>query len=149
MIYTYLVLLLAPPRTGLYFLLSNIIYLPGDSVFISDIGPQPADNRNDPGSTLVCVTTNVNTACCRSSDNPDGLVSGGPAGEWYYPNNDLVSRLYQNSASFTRIRHMHQVRLAKQTAGILYPRGVYMCSVPLLTSGQIVNASITIEMQGN
>jgi len=36
-------------------------------VCISDIGPQPAD-RSHPGSTLVCVTTNVNTACGKVTD---------------------------------------------------------------------------------
>ena len=67
-------------------MLENNVYIPGDSVPITDIGPQPG-NRSDAGSTLVCVTTNVNTACCRGSD-------GGAIGEWYYPNGTRVPRRY-------------------------------------------------------
>ena len=59
--------MLAPPA-GLYFMLKSSTYIPGASVLISDIGPQLA-NRSNPGSTLVCVTTDVNTACCRERDN--------------------------------------------------------------------------------
>ena len=60
--------MLAPLPTGLYFMFNGSVYLPGASALISDIGPQP-DNRSDPGFTLVCVTVNVNTACCRNNDN--------------------------------------------------------------------------------
>ena len=59
-------------------MLNNISYLPGDSVLISDIGTQPPDERSNPGSTLVCVTTNINIACCRAGDNND--VTNGTAG---------------------------------------------------------------------
>ena len=53
---------------------------------VSDIGIQPRD-RTNPGSTIVCVTTNVNTACCRKNDN-NALTNctTGAVGEWYYPN---------------------------------------------------------------
>ena len=54
-------------------MLGNNIYFPGDS---TDIGEQQLNNRPDPGSTLVCVTTNVNTACCRSGDNTNGGALG-------------------------------------------------------------------------
>ena len=43
---------------ALYFKVGNKEYLSGQLVNITDIGGQPA-NRSDPGSTLVCVTTNV------------------------------------------------------------------------------------------
>ena len=46
------------------------MHLPGDSLHISDIRPKPAD-LNYAGSTLVCVTTNENNACCRDADNPN------------------------------------------------------------------------------
>ena len=36
-------------------MLNGYIFLPGDSVHISDIGSQPA-NRSNPEATLVCVT---------------------------------------------------------------------------------------------
>ena len=61
-------LLLLDTPTGLYFMLNGAIHLSGASVLISDIGLQPAD-RSDPGSTFVCVTNNVNTACCIVNDN--------------------------------------------------------------------------------
>ena len=58
------------------------VYLSGASVLISDTGPQPED-RGNPESTLVCVTTNVNTACCRRTDNPDmvNTATAGAVGE--------------------------------------------------------------------
>ena len=49
------------PLTSLYIMLNNVIYLPGDSVLISDVGPERAACA--PGSSLICVTTNVNTDC--------------------------------------------------------------------------------------
>ena len=59
----------APPNTGLYFTLHGTVYLPSDTILITDIGSDNTNNRSDPGSSLVCVTTNVNTNCCRSIDN--------------------------------------------------------------------------------
>ena len=49
------------------------------------------DNSCNPGSTLVCVTTNANTACCKSDDNNAlNNATAGAVGEWYYPNGSLV-----------------------------------------------------------
>ena len=92
-------LLLGSPSVGLYFMLNGMIHSPGDSVHISDIGPHPAD-RSNPGSTLVCVTTNVNSACCRDRDN-NGVTSAtaGAVGEWYYPNGTLVPRTGNNEVT--------------------------------------------------
>ena len=127
----------APPSSGLYFMLGNNIYLPGGSVLITDIGYQPA-NRSDPGSTLVCVTTNVNTACCRGSD-------GGKGGDWFYPDGSMVLRAKNISSAmnvFARYGYTHQVRL-----GIVGtptgPLGAYQCDVPDVT-GTVVSASINI-----
>ena len=33
-------------EAGLYFMLNNAIYLPGEAVFILDIGPEPANHSN-------------------------------------------------------------------------------------------------------
>ena len=68
-----------------YFTLNGTIYLPGDTILITDIGSENNDN-SDPGSALVCVTTNVNTQCCRGADNPNG----GGRGEWYLPNGTRI-----------------------------------------------------------
>ena len=131
-------LILAPPSTGLYFMLGNIIYLPGDSLLITDIGEHP-DLRSDPGSTLVCVTTNVNTQCCRGSD-------GGNVGEWFSPDGSMVPRsntIVSSTNIFARTGYTHHVRL-----GIVGtptgPLGVYRCDVPDGTTGTIVSASINI-----
>jgi len=64
----------------------------------------------------VCVTTNINTACCRAPDN-NGVTNNtaGAVGEWYYPNGSLVPRPKSGYAvDFARIGHHHQVRLARQ-----------------------------------
>ena len=132
-------LLLAPPSTGLYFLLGNNIYLPGDSVLITDIGPQPYINRPDPGSTLVCVTSNVNTPCCRGAD-------GGNVGEWFDPDGSIVPRPYSIGSStniFARYGYTHQVRIGS-IGTPTGPLGAYRCDVPDGATGSNVSASINI-----
>ncbi len=65
--------------------MSDTVYLPGATIPITDVGDSyPPDvfiNPIDPGPSLVCVTSNVNTMCCRGSDNPNG----GGQGNWLYP----------------------------------------------------------------
>ena len=51
-----------PPSTGLYFTLSGTVYLPGDTILITDIGSDNTNDRSDPGSSLVCNTTNAITS---------------------------------------------------------------------------------------
>ena len=94
----------APPNTGLYFTLSGTVYLPGDTILINDIGSSNA-GYSDPQSSLVCVTTNVNTHCCRGADNPNG----GGIGEWYFPNGTRI--LNTPDTNFYRTRYTQQVRL--------------------------------------
>ena len=117
-------------------MLGNTIYLPGDSVLITDIGQQPVD-RSDPGSTLVCVTSNVNTQCCRGRD-------GGNVGEWFYPNGSMVPRVNTIGSAVNIVaRYTHQVRLGIVGAPT-GPLGVYRCDVPDGTTGTNVSASINI-----
>ena len=126
-----------PPATGLYFRIGNHTYLHGQIVNISDIGEQPYYDISDPGSTLVCVTTNVNRACCRRSD-------GGNVGEWYYPNGTIVNRPNNSStAAFLRIGHEQQVRLMHRSDAT-GPLGLYRCEVPD-EQGNNVSASIIIS----
>ena len=133
---------LDPPDSVLYFMVGNRVYLPGDSVNISDIASQPLDDRPDPGSTLVCVTTNVNMACCRSSDsNGNGRI-----GNWYYPNEDMVN--YPDAASdgenFTKYVYQQQLRLSSQGAPE-GPLGEYRCEIPDgIGSGGNANSRINI-----
>ncbi len=136
-------MLLGPPSTGLYFSLGGlggVLYNPGSSINVADIGEQPGD-RSLAGSTLVCVTTNVNTECCRGSDNPNG----GGIGGWLDPNNTPIpspSALGVATNVFTRYLYTEQVRLA--TVGTPSgPLGVYTCVVPDM-NGVDVSATITI-----
>ena len=50
-------------------MLNNMVYLTGEAVFMSDIGPQPPEYHSDTGSTLVCATIGVSNACCKGSTN--------------------------------------------------------------------------------
>ena len=107
-------------------MVENRIYLPGNSVNISDIGSQPLDDRSNPGSTLVCVTTNVNMACCRSRDNNNN----GSIGNWYYPNGVIVNdRGVESNENFTKFVFRHQLRLSSRGAPE-GPLGEYRCEIP-------------------
>ena len=130
---------LDPPDSGLYFMVENRVYLPGNSVNISDIGSQPKDDRSNPASTLVCVTTNVNMACCRSSDSN----GSGPIGNWYYPNEIMVNnRDAASGENFTKYVFRHQLRLSSQGAPE-GPLGEYRCEIPD-GNGRRSNARINI-----
>ena len=97
------------------------MYLPGDTILITDIGSESTDDTSDPGSSLVCVTTNVNTQCCRTAD-------GGSRGEWYHPDG---TRIPPNvlDANFYRTRYTQQVRLNRRNDA-MSPTGVFTCEVP-------------------
>ena len=80
-------------------------------MLITDIGSNAT--LDDASSTLVCVTSNVNTKCCRGSD-------GGSVGEWFHPNGTLVPR---NSGTvgddiFTRSGYTEQVRLNRRANAV-------------------------------
>ena len=128
---------------------NGLFLLPGDSVHISDIGPQPAE-RSNPGSALVCVTTNVNKACCRSKDNNgSNNATAGAVGEWLYPNGTLVPRPSEDTmVDIVRIGYTHQVRLARGKANSPPPLGVYTCQVPDPSTGDLHYASITVHENG-
>ena len=109
-------------NTGLYFTLNGTVYLPGDTILITDIGSENTD-RSDPQSSLVCVTTNVNTHCCRTADNPNG----GARGEWYLPDGTKI--LNTQDTNFYRTRYVQQVRL-NHGNNAMSPTGVFTCEVP-------------------
>ena len=109
------------------------MYLPNDTVVITDIGVATTPiglqlghvtgNTSDAGTSLVCVTTNVNTACCRSGN-------GGNVGEWYFPNGTIVFRNYgYYERDFTRSGYTQQVRLNRRNNSTA-PTGKYECRVP-------------------
>ncbi len=114
------------------------MYLPGDSVLISDVGAFVL-GQSDPGSSLVCVTSNVNEQCCRGSD-------GGNVGEWYFPNGTIVPRHAAGLAEtdFTRSGFLQEVRLNRFHTATT-PNGDYECRVPDDGNSSIVHvASITL-----
>jgi len=126
-----------PP--GLYFKLSGRV-ITGNEVNITDIRGQPT-NRSDPGSTLVCVTGNVNNMCCRNLDTGSGRIGG-----WYH-NDKLV--ITTNNASnrkindvFVSAHYTHQVRLAV-IGHPTTPIGEYTCRVPN-ENGTMIDASISL-----
>ncbi len=134
-------MLLVPRSTGLYFSLNGVIYNPGSSINITDIGEQPLDH-SDAGSTLVCVTTNVNTQCCRGADNPNG----GGIGGWLDPSNRQIpapGALGGATNVFAHYLHTEQVRLAIVGGTPSGPLGVYTCVVPDV-NGLDMSATITI-----
>ncbi len=137
---------LVPPSDGLYFTLSGIVYLPGDTIPITDVGdsylPGNGSNQVDPGQSLVCVTSLVNTMCCRGSDNPgDGSV-----GNWLYPNSTIVLGNNANSnGTITRSSRTQQIRLNRKRPDVMSPTGVYTCLVPDGSDNTITHgATITL-----
>ena len=115
------------------------ILLSGSSLYIFAIGEQsPSPNeRSVAGSTLVCVTSNVNEQCCRNSD-------GGNIGEWWDPTGTLVIRdnQHRSSSTFTRVGYQEQVRLSRRSDAT-GPVGRYTCAVPD-SSGANITAFIII-----
>ncbi len=113
--------------------MSGTVYLPGDTILITDVGdsypPGDTTNPTDPGPSLVCVTSNINTNCCRGSDHP----GSGPVGNWLYPNGTIVlSTIYYlyGENDFTRSSHTQQIRLNRKRTYVTSPTGVYTCEVP-------------------
>lgn len=134
--YHHLLLLIVPPYNGLYFMLRARVYIPGDTILITSV--RNFTDSLDPGSSLVCVTGNVNTHCCRSSD-------GGNVGEWYFPDGTIIPRKSSaRSANFTRSGSSQQVRLNRNNSAII-PNGVYECRVPSMNGSVDIIASITLK----
>ena len=123
-IHYYCVYIPAPPSTGLYFTLNGAVYLPGDTILITDIGSNTTTNRSDPQSSLVCVTTNVNTQCCT---NMLTILMGEVEGS----GTSLIGPgfLTLKDLNFYRTRYTQQVRLYRNK-GFLSPTGVFTCEVP-------------------
>ena len=99
-------------------------------------------SASDPGTSLVCVTSNVNMNCCRGMDGPN---NNGNLGEWHFPNKTIVPRNSgASSADFTRSAFIQEVRLNRRN-NALTPNGIYECRVPDGLSGELVNATIILE----
>ena len=114
----------AHPNTGIYFTLNGTVYLPGDTVLITDIGSHTTDDIFGTRSSLLCITSNVNTGCCRSTDNPFGL---GSRGDWYFPNGTRILSTQENN--FYRVRYLQQIQLYRRN-GAMSPTGDFTCEIP-------------------
>lgn len=133
------------PPTGLYFRLRDTLYLSGATVPITNIGGANFEHNqeSDSGLALVCVTSNVNTNCCRTSD-------GGNVGEWHFPNGTMVLRHSEvlqngvNTRDFSRNGYTHEVRLNRHNTAALMPTGEYQCRVP---DGNVANITIGRDNQ--
>ena len=111
---------------SLYFELNGVTYESGSSILITEVGEfLPSTGSFFPDSSLVCVTSEVNSQCCRRRD-------GGNVGEWHFPDGSMVPRRNDNPAimaDFTRTAYREQVRLSRRNSA-LSPVGEYSCRVP-------------------
>ncbi len=102
--------------------MSGTVYLPGDTIPITDVGdsfiPGNTTSSPDPGPSLVCNTSNVNTNCCRSSDHP----GSGAVVNWLYPNGTIVlGNSANHNGDFTRSSHTQQIRLNRKRPDVMFP----------------------------
>ncbi len=119
----------------LYFTLNGTTHSSGATVPITSIG---VIGVKDAGLSLVCVTSNVNTVCCRGS-------YGGNVGKWHFPNGSIVPRNSDSpNGDFTRSGFTHQVRLNRRN-NALTPYGIYTCVVPDGNDGANHTANITLS----
>ena len=116
-----------PPSTGLYFIFNGTVYLPGDILSITNIGSIGYSGHI--GSSLACVTTNINTQCCRRSD-------GGAVGEWHFPDGSILPRRLLGGA-FTRSGHPQRINLNNEYNRTT-PTGLYSCQIPVNSSDTVV-----------
>ena len=80
-------------------------------------------SQSNPGNSLVCVTSEVRTSCCRLSD-------GGSVGEWYFPNGTQVPRNKNSpNGDYSRRGYAQQARLNRRN-NAMGPVGTYTCRVP-------------------
>ena len=110
---------LAVPDVGLFFSLNGIVYPPGVKLLITDVGESAIEGA---GSSLVCITSNINTQNCRGSD-------GGIVGEWFFPDGTMVPRNSSSAnANFTRGDFTEQIRLNRRNNALM-PTGIFSCRV--------------------
>lgn len=134
MIITFVIILYpAVPSTGLFFTLpGGRIYLPGQTVLITDIGAGNA--------ALACDTRNVNSQCCAASD-ADGVTR--VQAEWLFPSGTIVTPdRGMTHLDFTRSVATRQLRLNHRN-NALAPLGAFTCHVPDSGGG---NQTATISL---
>ena len=101
------------------------MYLPGDTVLITDIGVAGISGAEvaEARTSLVCETANLNITCCR------GAGDGNRAGDWYFPNGgEVPSNNGNDGADFARSGYTQQVRLNRRN-GAMTPTGTFECRI--------------------
>ena len=107
----------------LYFVLNGVTYQHNSTVSITQIGCfDRATGYDNADASLMCVTDQVNTNCCREQD-------GGNMGEWYFPNGSMIPRERESHSNFSRSGFLMQVRLNRKNEA-MGPLGTYKCKVP-------------------
>ena len=126
---------------GLYFMLEGNTYPPGAEIPITEVGAELS--HRDPGSSLLCMTTNVNPLCCRRRNRAGGARKGGTVGGWFFPNGTEVNPRSprRRMLDFSRSHFAHQVRLNRQNNPV-EPTGGYQCRVAARGSGRTVTATV-------
>lgn len=106
----------------LYFELGGVRYESGSVILITEVG-RSSSNILHPGSSLVCVTSEVNMHCCRELD-------GGHIWQWHFPDGSLVPHnQYSHGEDFSSSGYTQQVRLNRRNDA-LGPSGIFTCVVP-------------------
>ncbi len=122
--------------------MSGAIYRPGDNISITDVGDSFSNETIKPDDPGPCVTSNVNTNCCRAGDHP----GKGAMGNWLYPDGTIVLGNSNNTDGFTRSYHFQQLRLNRKRHDIMSPIGVFICEVPKGLNTSITHkANITLS----
>ncbi len=128
--------------------MNGVVYRSGETINITDVEDNIACGNDSqyPGLSLVCVTRNVNTNCCRGRDHP----GSGPVGNWLYPNGTIVLGNSANpNGDFTRSSYAQQIRLNRKRANVMSPTGVYTCQVPDGSNSSLnYTANITLARPG-
>ena len=110
----------------------GIVYMPGATVHISSI----IVSFNGEDTSLVCVTSNVNTRCCTGAD-------GGDVGEWFFPDGTMVPR-NDDGGGFVRFGSSQKIHLSHTTVS-RRPTGNFTCRVPDGQNSSLIHsASITV-----
>ena len=124
----------AAPRSGLYFTFYDFLYLPNATINITDLGNDSGfENLTDPGTSLACVTRNVNTECCTENN----------VGEWIFPAGGFISTQTSTEEDFSQTGSTHQIRLNRRNRAT-FPIGIYICLIPDGTGNTADRAKITL-----
>jgi hypothetical protein len=127
---------------NIFFELNGVRYESGSTIIVTEVEASTiSTGLLNPDASLVCMTSEVNTECCRGRD-------GGNVGEWVFPDGSVVPRSQNHrNGDFSRSGFAQQVRLNRRNDA-MGPLGTYSCVVPPMSGcGSTMHmANITIGM---